>query len=826
MDTADLQLADTADFNFQSEGDDVNLHLAFSNKMSESCQGKIAFLTGPQQEVDDGISNLNAAIGHEKSTAAMVACDFSPHMQMSEHNNSEKESNCPRILIQSETPCPPNVCDSNGNVICSNTSAPPKTFSPRGQLPEHFSKLRVVGHGETNISIQEEIANISHPPPPPYASVNHSLKNTGLPNLPSFIVETPTYDPCYDTYHQYNSTAPASESAIVFSEFKKSHYRMPVSVKVEHDTTFQLDNNHFQSLQRHSPSSKLSSTGDKKALNSSHTSEWLGSEKNPGILHCSGTSYQLTPDICHTNGEQPYFISNSGSQLLKPNPPNSLNPYKLLPPVTPSGSSIVPTPSQDEHLLPPGSALSTFSGFSGLSTLQGFSPAGSNIVSPRHSAKSASRALFSAARKRTLSISPLSMEGFDLNSLIRVSPSSLFFNHSLSGSPHPPGSAKYSDFGGAYGHLGARNNWSPSNSTVSRELLVATPRSNMMMHTDDQPTNLTSNEYSDGAFANVFFHEANIKQDYNMHGGDYHANNVANDRSVNSPLYIQRSEFEANNGDKSHKHLRKASNNNADNTSDIIAKDHHVAASGITMRPAHILHGAPPIVADFTKVNKDEKQSNAVEYRIWSCRWLECNLEFKEQDDLVKHIEKAHIDQRKGDEFTCYWQSCPRNYKPFNARYKLLIHMRVHSGERPNKCTVEGCNKAFSRLENLKIHLRSHTGERPYVCQHAGCNKAFSNSSDRAKHQRTHLDTKPYACQYPGCTKRYTDPSSLRKHVKGGHAVKEQLRKKMRSLDNPGPEQLGDCLTIQPLRATVSNQHQSEGFKQTGNGILYSNKQR
>ncbi|NWV79882.1 GLIS3 protein, partial [Dasyornis broadbenti] len=186
------------------------------------------------------------------------------------------------------------------------------------------------------------------------------------------------------------------------------------------------------------------------------------------------------------------------------------------------------------------------------------------------------------------------------------------------------------------------------------------------------------------------------------------------------------------------------------------------------------------------------------------CCWVDCGKLYDQREELVRHIEKIHIDQRKGEDFTCFWAGCPRRFKPFNARYKLLIHMRVHSGEKPNKCTFEGCKKAFSRLENLKIHLRSHTGEKPYLCQHPGCQKAFSNSSDRAKHQRTHLDTKPYACQIPGCTKRYTDPSSLRKHVKAHSSKDQQVRKKLRSSSELGQDILNDCLAIQPLQPAQS----------------------
>ncbi|XP_061775532.1 zinc finger protein GLI2-like isoform X2 [Nerophis ophidion] len=105
-------------------------------------------------------------------------------------------------------------------------------------------------------------------------------------------------------------------------------------------------------------------------------------------------------------------------------------------------------------------------------------------------------------------------------------------------------------------------------------------------------------------------------------------------------------------------------------------------------------------------------QGPAGDQRDQLCLWTDCSTACGSQEELVRHIEKAHIDQRKGEEFACFWADCVRRRKPFNARYKLLIHMRVHSGEKPNKCM------------------------------------------------------KPYSCQIPGCTKRYTDPSSLRKHVK------------------------------------------------------------
>ncbi|VDO59992.1 unnamed protein product [Haemonchus placei] len=152
---------------------------------------------------------------------------------------------------------------------------------------------------------------------------------------------------------------------------------------------------------------------------------------------------------------------------------------------------------------------------------------------------------------------------------------------------------------------------------------------------------------------------------------------------------------------------------------------------------------------------------------------------------LVDHVAECHVNISNRD-WVCKWRGCERT-EPFRALYMLVVHVRKHTGEKPNECTHPGCNKSYSRLENLKTHMRTHTGEKPYACEIPGCPKAFSNASDRAKHQnRTHSNLKPYICMVAQCGKSYTDPSSLRKHIKTVHGDEAYERAKKNRPHNTG----------------------------------------
>ncbi len=49
---------------------------------------------------------------------------------------------------------------------------------------------------------------------------------------------------------------------------------------------------------------------------------------------------------------------------------------------------------------------------------------------------------------------------------------------------------------------------------------------------------------------------------------------------------------------------------------------------------------------------------------------------------------------------SAFWEECPREGKAFKAKYKLINHIRVHTGEKPFPCPFPGCGKVFARSEN------------------------------------------------------------------------------------------------------------------------------
>uniref|UniRef100_A0A4W5M6W3 GLIS family zinc finger 3 n=1 Tax=Hucho hucho TaxID=62062 RepID=A0A4W5M6W3_9TELE len=439
--------------------------------------------------------------------------------------------------------------------------------------------------------------------------------------------------------------------------------------------------------------------------------------------------------------------------------------YRVLPPLCPQQGSTQASKGGELLSLPPGTAMSGGTSISNSASLPSYL-FGGDASSPRQYS--------TRSKKRALSISPLSDGyGIDLNSIIRTSPTSLVAH--INGSRSSPTS--YHTLSPlqpeVYGHfLGVRGSCIPYPQTPC---LLSLPGSTLGVAQESQMANMMVEQQCLPEEGGTPQRAASNTNDLvpSLHFQLELATIIRSDSPPQGPPPPYHSHYQ-------HRHLQSP--------------------------PRHIqgqAHLVPHPLSLFPML--EEEEGELEDYSGGHCcRWVDCSAVYDQKEELVRHIEKRHVDQRNGEDFTCFWVGCSRRFKQFNARYKLLIHMRVHSGEKPNKCTFEGCQKAFSRLENMKIHLRSHTGEKPYICQHPGCHKAFSNSSDRAKHQRTHLDTKPYACQIPGCVKRYTDPSSLRKHMKSHSSKERQLRKKLRSSIDMSQEVLTDCLTIQPLLSSLS----------------------